>query len=94
MPKTLCESSTVLSVKERRKMRSFSFDVLEMASATGRRRRVEGAYCHDLAIKLAKQGRVKLVLVGKVFAGYAGSYDSSYVKYSYVVTEVPGAFKA
>ena len=75
-------------------MRSFTFDVLVRSSASGSGRAVEGANWLNLANKLARKGRVRLVQNSKSFAGYGSSYYVGYTRYNYTVTEVPGAFAA
>lgn len=68
-------------------MRSFNFDVLERMSASGSSRNVEGSNWITLANKLVREGRATLVENNRVWCGYGGSRDVSYVRYSYTVTE-------
>lgn len=69
-------------------MRSFTFDVLEMMNANGYSRRVEGSKWYRLARDMSRKGRATLVENSRVWCGYGGSRDVSYVRYSYTVTEV------
>ncbi len=69
-------------------MRSFNFDVLEMMNANGYSRRVEGSNWYILARNMSREGRATLVENNRVFCGYGGSRDVSYVRYNYTVTEV------
>jgi hypothetical protein len=68
-------------------MRSFTFDVLERMSASGSSRNVEGSHWFNLARKLVREGRARLVQNNRVWCGYGGSRDVSYVRYTYTVTE-------
>ena len=69
-------------------MRSFNFDVLERMSASGHSRRVEGSNWYILARNMAREGHATLVENSRVWCGYGGSRDVSYVRYNYTVTEV------
>jgi len=69
-------------------MRTFTFDVLQMVTADGYSRITEGSRWLRLAQKMHRDGAATLVLDSKIFAGYGGSTDIGYTRYTYTVTEV------
>ena len=73
-------------------MRCYTFDVLVRTTADGHTRTTQNAHWLRLATRLARAGSVTLALNEVTFSGYGSSYDVGYNRYSYTVTEVPGAF--
>jgi hypothetical protein len=69
--------------------RSFTFDVMVRETADGRvTKSSQGGPWLQLAKKMVKLGRAKLVCNSSQFAGYGGSYDVGYHRVNYTVTEV------
>jgi len=74
---------------KKRKMRSFTFDVMYRLTANGQGDRItEGAKWYRLAQKMVSKGTAKLVINSKHFAGYGGSTDVGYNRYNLTVTEI------
>ena len=69
--------------------RTFTFDVVVRVTADGRvTKSSKGGPWLRLARKMAKAGTARLSVQGGGFMGYGGSYDVSYSKLIYTVTEI------
>jgi hypothetical protein len=73
-------------------MRSYTFDVMVRTTANGRTAITQNAHWLKLAGRLSRSNKVALCLTKSTFAGYGSSYDVGYTRYTYTVTELPGAF--
>jgi hypothetical protein len=72
-------------------MRSFTFDLVDMMDANGRRRTVEGAKWNKLALKMVSEGRATLVENSRSRTGsgtaFSKSHDVCYLRFNKTVTE-------
>jgi len=73
--------------KRRKKMRSFTFDVVEVMNAEGRITPLEGTKWIKLANKMVSEGRATLVENSRKLIGSSNASDDWYLHFNMTVTE-------